>query len=308
MIVKRILLLSLVALLTGAFVVTGFGWQAQGEKGDGETAVALKTLPETISLNSNSAPTNTYFSYQGQLLGNNGEPISGSRTMTFKLFPTFTGGTSCWQETQTVAVENGIFTVLLGSEMAIDMTDDCLAGDIYLELTIGSTPLDPRQLLTSVAYALEAATLPDGATTRGSLSVNGEFDLIGEDDGTKAAWFDLNDATTGNFWRASFRTNDQHLLFTFRNEVDQEWSPTLQLHENGNITLPDGNLTVKGDPGEPRVVLDNVTANSKWRMVAGGAGNLRFWNDPGTGWNSIMYLTPQGSCALGSVNQAPVIP
>ena len=63
-----------------------------------------------------------------------------------------------------VLVKNGTFAVLLGN--ANPITADTLNGDTYLEIKVGDdTPLSPRQRIASVAYAIKANTVPDGAIT-----------------------------------------------------------------------------------------------------------------------------------------------
>ena len=131
-----------------------------------------------------TAPSSLLFSYQGQLLDANGDPITDSAVdMIFKLYDVAELGTACWSEDHTgadaVDVQDGLFNVLLGQITAIDTA--CLTGDVYLELVVGSETLSPRELLTSVVYAVEASTLPDGATTQGSLGIGGQLDLQAND-------------------------------------------------------------------------------------------------------------------------------
>lgn len=116
------------------------------------------------------APSNTLFSYQGQLMDNSGAPVNNAAMpMTFKLYNVLSGGTACWSENQTVGVQNGRFNILIGQVSPI--LDSCLTGDIYLELVINGETLTPRELLTSTAHAVEANTLPHDATTRGILNI-----------------------------------------------------------------------------------------------------------------------------------------
>ena len=128
------------------------------------------------------SPSSMLFSYQGQLLDANGDPVDGSVEMTFSLYHQESGGTPFWTEayttTQAITVTNGLFHVLLGSLTPIDPAD--LTDDLYLELTVNGETMTPRELLTSVAYAVEAETLAAGASTRGDLNVPGAFSVDGE--------------------------------------------------------------------------------------------------------------------------------
>ena len=136
----------------------------------GPAASAPAVMPDS--------PSATLFSYQGQVSDAAGNPITNpALPMTFKLYTVATGGTPCWTEAHTggnaVAVTRGLFNVLLGQFTAIPSA--CLTGNAYLELVVNSETLSPRELLTSVLHAVEANTLPPGATTRGSLSVAGDL-------------------------------------------------------------------------------------------------------------------------------------
>ncbi len=129
-----------------------------------------------------AAPTSLIFSYQGQLLDAAGAPITNQAVpMTFRLYPAASGGTACWSENRTVDVRNGLFNALLGQTAAIN--SECLSSDAYLELIVNGETLAPRERLTSVSHAVEASTLPSGAVTRGSIAVNGNIDLLGNEIG-----------------------------------------------------------------------------------------------------------------------------
>lgn len=124
-------------------------------------------------------PASTLFNYQGLLLDTNGDPISASLPIIFRLYNMGTGGTPCWEEAHTVSATNGLFQALLGQTVPIDAA--CLAGDAYLELVVNGETLMPRELLTSVAYAVESSTLAAGANTQGSLSLGGNLNVQGFD-------------------------------------------------------------------------------------------------------------------------------
>ncbi|MCP4540831.1 MAG: hypothetical protein GY832_27145 [Chloroflexi bacterium] len=129
------------------------------------------------------SPSNILFSYQGHLLDSNDDPVDEVVDMIFDLYSQETGGASFWTEaytgTQAITVTNGLFHVLLGSLTPIDPT--AITDDTYLELTINGETLNPRELLTSVAFAVEASTLTAGANTLGALYVNGSLFVEGND-------------------------------------------------------------------------------------------------------------------------------
>ncbi|MSP12524.1 MAG: hypothetical protein EXR62_06155 [Chloroflexi bacterium] len=108
--------------------------------------------------------------YQGRLLDpatGNPKP-DGSYTMLFGLYGVASGGAVLWTETQSVAVNNGLFSVLLGGTTALNQTHFD-GRSLWLGVTVGSDPeATPRQRLAYVAYALRA----NDAGTLGGLQAS----------------------------------------------------------------------------------------------------------------------------------------
>ena len=164
-------LLSLTMLLSFAFFYISSETVSQAQ---------TETLDSADSAAASAAPSAILFSYQGQLLDSSGDPVNNAAIpMTFKLFTAATGGTACWTEDHTggnvVNVANGQFHVLLGQISTIPAS--CLTADAYLELAINGETLSPREILTSVAHALEASTLEVDAVTQGGISLNGSLNM-----------------------------------------------------------------------------------------------------------------------------------
>jgi hypothetical protein len=91
------------------------------------------------------------FSYQGFLTSPAGAPITASLPMQFRLYDELVDGNLVWSESQTVAVSNGVFNVVLGALIPIDLVFD---RQFYLEMQVGADPpMTPRQALASVPYA-----------------------------------------------------------------------------------------------------------------------------------------------------------
>lgn len=94
----------------------------------------------------------TSFTYQGRL-SDNGSPANGNYNLQFALFDSLSGGSQigATQAITNVAVSSGTFTVTL------DFGASAFPGaDRYLEITVGSTVLSPRQQITSTPYAIRA--------------------------------------------------------------------------------------------------------------------------------------------------------
>ena len=61
-------------------------------------------------------------SYQGVLTDANGAIVpDGKYTLTFKLFNAAGGGRAMWSENQEVFIQNGLFTVAIGSVSPLDI-------------------------------------------------------------------------------------------------------------------------------------------------------------------------------------------
>jgi len=100
--------------------------------------------------------------YQGVLCDPvTGDPVAdGGYNFVFSIYNVATGGTPLWTETQTgVTVDDGYFSVLLGSVNPLDASD--FDGTTrYLGIKVGAdSEMTPRQLLASVPYALNAETV-----------------------------------------------------------------------------------------------------------------------------------------------------
>ncbi|MCX7687971.1 MAG: hypothetical protein N2045_08380 [Fimbriimonadales bacterium] len=90
------------------------------------------------------------FTYQG-FLKQNGQPVNGTRSMTFKLFTALTGGSQVGSTiTQNVNVQNGLFTVELNFGAVWD------GSDRYLEISVDGNTLSPRVKINPTPYASTA--------------------------------------------------------------------------------------------------------------------------------------------------------
>lgn len=93
-------------------------------------------------------------SYQGKLV-QNGVPFDGTIDITFRLYWEPVGGTVKWTETQTVSVDNGLFSVMLGSVNPLPV-----AQQWQFQMYLGIQPdgaaseLTPRQLVGTVGSAM----------------------------------------------------------------------------------------------------------------------------------------------------------
>ena len=105
----------------------------------GWLGIATAMLPEAIR-------------YQGYLTGPDGSPLNNPANISFRLYNVPSGGVPLWFDTQLVAVENGLFTVELGT--GAPFQTGLFATPLWLGVTVGSDPeMAPRQPLSSTGYA-----------------------------------------------------------------------------------------------------------------------------------------------------------
>ena len=118
--------------------------------------------------------------YQGTLTDGAGNPVNGTKTITFSLYDVVAGGTAFWSETQQVVVNNGRFAVVLGGDTNNALDPDAFTGETYIGVQVDPDTEMPRQKFTSVAYALNAGNAAD-AIPRGVIVMwSGEVNDIPE--------------------------------------------------------------------------------------------------------------------------------
>lgn len=97
---------------------------------------------------------------QGILEDNAGKLINGKTDIVFSLYDVKEGGTAFWTEEhdgdQSVSVENGFFSVYLGSITALQLAELITHDELWLGLrVVGDTEMERIQLM-SVPFAVEA--------------------------------------------------------------------------------------------------------------------------------------------------------
>lgn len=123
------------------------------------TAPAFAAVPTTLT-------------EQGRLLDTSGTPVTGSVSLVFSLYDAASGGNLLWTEPQTITLDEGYFSALLGSVTAFP-TNALNGATRYLGVKVNTDPeMSPRQTVNSVPYALLAANV-NGDITPNSVSING---------------------------------------------------------------------------------------------------------------------------------------
>jgi hypothetical protein len=94
--------------------------------------------------------------HQGYAEEIQGNELTGTSDVTFRLYESSEGGEPLWEETQTVAFDNGVYTAELG-KMAGFPDDLFDREELFLGIQIdGDREMSPRLLLSSVPWAHRA--------------------------------------------------------------------------------------------------------------------------------------------------------
>lgn len=129
---------------------------------------ALLLAFQAASIQAATANPPAVMTYQGYLTDATGTPLGNTApanfSVVFKIFNVSTGGTALWNETQTVTVDKGSFSVLLGTQST--GLDGAFAGadasDRWIEMTVtvNGTPTTvlPRLRLVSSPFSFLAKT------------------------------------------------------------------------------------------------------------------------------------------------------
>jgi alpha-tubulin suppressor-like RCC1 family protein len=116
-----------------------------------------------ISFSARAQSPPSEFNYQGRLTDLAGAPITGTVSMTFQLYDTDVGGAPLWEETQAlVSVDEGIFTVLLGSVEPFDAWGIEFSQQYWLAIEVAGDPMGERMPVVPVPtahYAINAGML-----------------------------------------------------------------------------------------------------------------------------------------------------
>ena len=129
------------------------------------------------------------FSHQGRLLDDSGNPVpDGNYAVEYRIFNVPDGGSAVYTESQSVTIENGLFTTSLGLTSTI--TPTIFAQPAWLEISVDGETLAPRQQLQGAPYAFSLAS---GAVVQGNEPIDRDFALQAD---TGAALAVINNDTT----------------------------------------------------------------------------------------------------------------
>lgn len=246
-------------------------------------------------------------SVQGILKKSNGVAVDdGTYSITFKLYTQETGGIAIWTENQSdVEVSSGIYSATLGTVNTLNVPFNQL---YYLGVTIGSTELTPRILLTSAPYALsligqsnkfpstgkveaDNIVVPPGAPASGVAGKGYSFATGGDEDG---GLFSTANGQVGLYVNGAIR-------------MDMQTNPSVQTIVHGPIATND--LTVNGAEtvnGPLNIASNNslqFNGNNDWRLV-----ETDYFESGAEGWQVYAPVSGnEGAWRNGSGGGATVV-
>ncbi len=131
------------------------------------SAIVVVTLLAGLAM---SAPSSV--SYQGRLTNSVGAPVAdGSYAVTFSIWTDSVGGSMIWSESQNIDVSGGgLFSTYLGNLQPLG-GDLIIHGDedLYIQTSVGGTPLVPRMAIGTVPHASVSSSLNSNTPDVGSL-------------------------------------------------------------------------------------------------------------------------------------------
>jgi hypothetical protein len=120
------------------------------------------------------AAMNDVVPIQGRLTDENGNPLDGTYSIRFRIYDASTGGTVLCEDTDNVAVNNGLFN----AEMDFCTSDDIDGRQLWLGVKVGSdAEMTPRQGIYAVPYAWglrPGAQIVNTSTSTGAYGLQGE--------------------------------------------------------------------------------------------------------------------------------------
>ncbi|MDF1545296.1 MAG: tail fiber domain-containing protein [bacterium] len=224
--------------------------------------------------------------HQGRLTDNSGAPLTGTYTLTFKLYSTASGGAALWSETQVVNTVDGLYEAVLGeiSPLSSSLFSGAPAA-LYLGIMVGADgELAPRTQLTSSPYSLHSASVEGFSSGPGNVNT-GAFSIVGGDNNTN--------------------NSDYSTIFGEDNEVNvTEFADTVFdtsgivpsfLPFSGAALHPPGNGTILGGHG-------NIVCGNHAVIVQGWLNiNCAPYSFIGTGFRNTIYA-PFSTLGTGLFN------
>lgn len=228
----------------------------------------LIALLMALSAHFAAAQIPTCLSYQGTLRSG-GTLVTGTRSVTFKIYTSLTGGSPIWMETKNVAFSQGVFTVLLGAPPAPPLG---LAFDVpyWMGISIGTgAEIPPRFPLCTSPYSFNANAV-------------------------------LGNTSTSNVFRTSGGVGIGTIAPAGKLHIeDVEWSsaPLLIKGRSGAVIGPAISIDATDGTGGRKYSL--ISTNS---AAGAGGGKLAIYDDTPTSGGYRLVIDATGDIGVGTTN------
>lgn len=128
--------------------------------------------------------------YQGLLRNPEGQLVTGTYTMTFRVYEQAAGGTEIYTSSpHAVSVADGVFNVVLGGDDDPPIAESLANPERYIGITLDDTQyeIQPRQRVHMVPWAIQSVTAQTlvedaaihGLTSDGDVTVTGDLAVSG---------------------------------------------------------------------------------------------------------------------------------
>jgi len=151
------------------------------------SGLPLAALLFATLLPTSSAAVPLQVTQQGRLVDADGDPLTGSHTIHFSLFASDNGTGQQWTESQTVELDEGYYSVVLGSDTGTVLDGSILSlQPLFLGMSVDSGDLMmPLLEVTSAPYAIVAETavnVSGGSVDSSAIYVDGTLVVDGNGD------------------------------------------------------------------------------------------------------------------------------
>jgi len=227
------------------------------------------------------------FRYQGRLVSGT-NLVNATLPMSFKLYDAPTGGTPLYEDSSSVLVVDGLYSVTIGKNTVFGSLGDALTNAmVYLDLTVNGETLAPRERLVAVPYALNAGgdTTPAGTIVLSSTYPNA---------GLEAQGYSPIEQIPGQSW-----------VFTGTCPPESQWATKKYISFSGKIWCIVDGLAVWSSPDGAnwscattnigwgyRYDFSFAVFNGKMWIMGGYNGDMSFFNDiwcsdDGSSWELV---------------------
>ena len=211
-----------------------------------------------------------YLSHQGRILQSDQVPVTGIVILDFSIYEQAEGGNPVWSETLETALDNGFYSVTLGTDQSLeDISLD--NGLLYLGINIDNWgELDPRTELSSVPYAFTAGAVNGHVDGADGLWINGE--QVADENGQ---WI----GASMSVWRVedSLISTDSSVIIGETSEATLEVEGEIKISSTGMECLLETAGTLRWF--EEKLEVCN---GEDWMIIYGASPTISSVN-PGTG-------------------------